>query len=104
MKPRREVNQDLVEFVRTLPCIACALPGPNHAHHVQTRGAGGGDTWNNLMPLCADHHGAWHQNPSRFIRKFPSVYTWLFEGGRHDVLKRYGITCDCGQSDCPVAP
>lgn len=91
LKPKRETNSDLLEFVRTLPCIACGLPGPSEAHHVTTRGAGGGDVWNNLMSLCGPHHREWHVNPGKFIRKHISTWHWLDQGGRHDVLERYGL-------------
>lgn len=33
----------------------CTFPGLD-AHHIQTRGAGGGDTKENLITVCRHHH------------------------------------------------
>lgn len=83
----RVVDLELLDAVRTLPCIAC-LTRPVEAHHVTTRGAGGGDTAVNVMPLCPAHHREWHQGITPFLRKFPSVRYWLEFAGRTDVLER----------------
>lgn len=85
------MDKELLELVRTLPCIACYLEPAGQAHHVTTRGAGGDDVATNLMPLCPADHSLWHQDPGRFIRAFPSVRRWLVLACRQDVLDRYRI-------------
>jgi hypothetical protein len=40
------------------PTAVCG--GINHAHHVTTRGAGGGDE--QIVPLCAIHHEEGHRS------------------------------------------
>lgn len=46
--------------IRTQPCAVCGLV-PCDAHHIRSRGAGGDDTADNLMPLCRDHHQEVHR-------------------------------------------
>lgn len=89
MKPKRVVNKDLVEFVKSLGCICCASSPPNDAHHVTHKGAGGGDTWDNLMPLCRKCHSQWHQQgPGKMIEEYKSVEYWLTKAKRTDVLEK----------------
>lgn len=90
-KKKRVVDEELLETVRGLPCLCC-FPVENyesHAHHVTTRGAGGGDTWDNVMPLCRIHHNEWHLNPGKAITNYPVLETWLTMANRQDVLRRY---------------
>lgn len=85
---QRVVDLNLIETVRTLPCMACGIT-PSQAHHVTTVGAGGGDIPENLMPLCAKHHSEWHTaGPSVMVKKYPSVYHWLRIAKRDDVFCR----------------
>ena len=72
--------------VRKLPCLCCSKPGPNEAHHVKSRGAGGGDTYFNLISLCTDCHtmgpNAWHKIGSiTFLYRFPWVMSYLVQLG-----------------------
>lgn len=46
------------------------------AHHLKTKGAGGGDEENNLIPLCAAHH------------------TEIHSSGAHAFFDRYGCFLD----------
>jgi hypothetical protein len=88
-KIKRTVDKKMISFVRTQRCCACGRMGAVDAHHVTTRGAGGGDTENNLMPLCHEHHTEWHMiGPSKMIDKYDGVYTWLWKMGRDDVIDR----------------
>lgn len=50
----------LIKRVRKLPCAICGEEGGNEAHHLQTRGSGGGDTIDNLVSLCRRHHQRIH--------------------------------------------
>lgn len=89
MKPLRIVDKQLVAYVRLLSCVACGKRPCGEAHHVTTRGAGGGDTVNNLMPTCKQCHSAIHQyGYAKAIERRPGIGVWLQEAGRTDVLER----------------
>ena len=99
MKPKRVVDKKLLETCRHLPCIACMsdqilqdeyrryvaefgtelLPiAVSHPHHVVTRGAGGGDTVDNLISLCVKHHSEIHRiGNERFREKYYAVNNWF---------------------------
>ena len=50
-------SQDRLLRIKATPCAVCGeLPSENH--HVRSKGAGG--TWENVVPLCARHHRAFH--------------------------------------------
>lgn len=54
-------------------CLACSWDRPVEAHHLLSRGQGGDDVMNNLVPLCASCHRAYHngnQNPRRMLARF----------------------------------
>ena len=85
-KKKRTHDPSYLDEVRSKLCFACGKPGPNEAHHVLTRGAGGGDDWWNLIPLCSDHHTlgpkAWHNiGPISFLNEFPHVEDVLISWG-----------------------
>lgn len=91
MKPKRIVDEALLDQVRALPCLACASRDPHgarsaigedwvrsHAHHVISRGAGGGDVPENVMPLCVEHHNQWHLYGKPYMRKeFAVIDVWM---------------------------
>lgn len=66
----QSTNTDFVgphaEFIRSLPCTICWSPGPNDPHHVETRGAGGGES--DLIPLCRNHHNEFHRQGKAFFQ------------------------------------
>lgn len=85
-KLKRTVDPQYLSIVRTKLCFACGVEGPNEAHHIQTRGSGGGDDWWNVIPLCQDHHTmgpkAWHNiGAISFLDEFPHV---------EDILRQWG--------------
>lgn len=85
-KHKRIVNHELMAIVRSLPCMACGTK-PSDAHHITTRGAGGDDVPENLMPLCSHHHREWHQmGPNFMIKTYSCVKHWLVGAGRTDIL------------------
>jgi hypothetical protein len=90
VKKKRLVDLDLLETVRSLPCLACGRT-PSEAHHVTTRGAGGDDLAENLMPLCTWHHQEWHMGIRKMLERYPSVLYWLELAGRSDILDRVGV-------------
>lgn len=87
-KTRPVRDKSLLETVRTLPCLGC-MRTPSDAHHVTTVGAGGGDTVDNVMPLCRDHHQEWHRRGGGYMAdKYGAVWNWLVLASREDVLKK----------------
>lgn len=57
--------------------------------HVVSRGAGGGDFVDNVMPLCRSHHIEQGQiGWVRMCDKYPDVFGWFIEYERLDVLER----------------
>ena len=82
----RTRDEEFLSAIRQLRCIACGAPPPSDAHHVRSKGAGGGDDWYNIIPLCPDHHtlggDAWHRLGVRsFLGKFPHVKEYLEKSG-----------------------
>jgi len=83
------LNKQMVEkdplFIKAigkLPCLACGIEGRTEAHHVKTRGSGGGDDAWNVIPLCALHHQRWHQvGWIAFCRSYPHVFQHLHRLG-----------------------
>lgn len=90
-KPKRTTDAKLLEVVRRLPCMGCVTgpvdPTPSekprsHPHHVISRGAGGPDVPENLLPLCAGHHQRVHAiGLTSFAAEKPLVKGWLEGAG-----------------------
>lgn len=88
-KPRRAISEDVLDAARASACVACGSIHLVHAHHVTSIGAGGGDTVDNVMPLCQTHHNYWHHKGAvDSCRKFPGIKRWLEYHGRLLVLER----------------
>lgn len=94
----RIVDTALLEQIRRLPCMACVDSDPlaaleaikagesggprSHPHHLRSRGAGGDDTPENVMPLCHVHHREVHaKGLNRFAETYVAVCLWLSEAG-----------------------
>lgn len=106
-KKTRKVNKPLLEVVKRLMCLACGggpspsgISGINYknypirsdADHITTRGAGGGDEWDNVWPLCRKHHQERHFHGLRHMaEKYNECRRWLEISGRIDVLDRIGL-------------
>lgn len=81
-------DPELLAAIREQRCLGCGAT-PSEAHHVTTRGAGGGDEPTNVMPLCVYCHRRWHmRGPGYMIRMHPAVRYWLQLAGRQDVFDR----------------
>lgn len=77
MKQKRIQDRTLIDFVKTLPCIACGVMADD-AHHVKTLKSGGGDVPENLMPLCRLHHRLIHDQGLYLVSQtYPTVEKWL---------------------------
>lgn len=95
MKHCRIVNEELLETVRNLPCLACASIDPegareamwenkirSHPHHVKTKKSGGPDLPHNLAPLCFKHHRSIHDiGTEAMADQFMVFRDWLVLGG-----------------------
>ena len=60
-------NAEYLEWIRSLKCAGCGLPGPSEAHHLKgdlhMSGAGMKAPDYLAMPLCRDCHRRLHDNP-----------------------------------------
>ena len=88
-KKKRIVDPECLERVKKLPCAICKKSSFSDPHHITTRGAGGGDTEDNVMPLCRKHHHQWHWlGIKTMIRKYNEVAIWLLAHKRYDIMSR----------------
>lgn len=81
-KPKRKVDEKLLEHVRAQPCASCGALPPSDPSHLMSRGAGGPDSEYNVAPQCRVCHSLWHQlGPRSFVRRFPRFQVWLIDHG-----------------------
>lgn len=45
-------DPEFLKAIRELACLACGRHPKSEAHHIKTKGAGGGDDFWNVIPLC----------------------------------------------------
>jgi hypothetical protein len=69
------VDKLVLKEVKTQRCIACNNPETDPAH-IKSRGSGGGDTHDNLLPLCRRCHTEQH---SLGWRVFAGRYAFVTE-------------------------
>jgi hypothetical protein len=100
-------------FSTSEPCTAClkVTENGNTFHHVKTRGAGGSNHPENMMPLCQSHHALVHSSIGLqgFVNLHPRVHEWMlrnnwyqnFDGkwfNENSVAKRKkGLYAECIQ-------
>lgn len=94
-KPQRVRDQKYLNYVKTLPCLCFngldskyrCNSGPVDPDHITSRGAGGGDTPDNVWPLCRTHHNLRHARGLPYItERYPKLKKWLLENKRYDIL------------------
>ncbi len=86
-KTTRIVDQSLLNFVKTLPCMACGKT-PSDPDHVTTRGAGGDDVAVNVWPLCREHHNERHAHGLGFmVETYHGCLMWLRRAKRTDIFE-----------------
>src|SRR5688500_1174103 len=69
-KPKRVVDFDLLYRTKQDGCSVCGRR-PADPAHIKSRGAGGPDLKENVIPLCRQHHSEQHQRGwIRFIQKY----------------------------------
>lgn len=77
-KKRRYRDEDYLESIRAIPCVATGRAPPSDAHHVKSRGAGGGDDYWNVIPLSRAAHQELHKiGTKKFAAKYPWVKQYL---------------------------
>lgn len=87
-KKKRLKDRELLDRVKQETCVACD-GFPTDPAHVTSRGAGGGDTQNNVMALCRLHHIEQGQTGwGAFMIEYPPVRSWLLLKNRGDVIER----------------
>ena len=60
---------------RHLICEACTRRPAGPAHHIKSRGAGGGDDVSNLLSLCGECHTRIHtEGEGRFVLHYPRLH------------------------------
>jgi len=80
-KKKRVVNKELLQRIRLLPCANCGAGGSD-PHHIISRGAGGVDVEENVLPLCRHCHSKIHSVGIRkFIEKAAHVRILLRRSG-----------------------
>lgn len=77
-KKKRVRDEKFLQAIRSISCLACGRSPQSDAHHVRSKGAGGGDDFWNVIPLCCDHHtlgpDAWHRvGVQEFLKRFPHI-------------------------------
>ncbi len=81
-KPGRKPYVYNLELTRQLDCVLCYHPPPNDPHHLRSRGAGGTDEIENLVPLCRKCHTAIHTTGIvEQAEKYPAFKRILIEKG-----------------------
>ncbi len=72
-KVKRVVDKDLLRQYAKMPCAVGYVTHmrPVAGHHIKTKGSGGDDVDDNLIPLCASHHAEIH---STGIKAFLAAY------------------------------
>lgn len=87
-KKKRIVDPKLLAAIRLMPCLICDAR-PVDPDHITTRGAGGGDTYDNVWPLCRFHHQVRHAKGIGFLFGISqNVRLWLASRERWDVIER----------------
>jgi hypothetical protein len=65
-KEKLNVLNDFLELARQSHCVVCAKK-PCDPDHIKTRGSGGGDSWDNIIPLCRRHHTERHAKGMKYM-------------------------------------
>jgi len=60
-------DPDYLVWLRHRPCLICAAY-PSDAHHAGRRGLGQKAHDHTALPLCRQHHAAWHDGGDPFRR------------------------------------
>ncbi len=73
-KSKRIEDIRLLETYHDMECAACGDWQNVSGHHIKSRGAGGHDIPENLIPLCIRCHTEIHMiGPTKFYQKYPKL-------------------------------
>lgn len=91
-KKRRLNDESALERARMLPCVRCGKPPPNDPAHIKSKGSGGDDIDDNLLPLCRECHRYQHWiGWPRFAVTHQNVYDALLDRGWEVIRDESGI-------------
>lgn len=78
-KVKRIENRKLLDHVKSQKCLIFGCRGfPVDPCHIRTRGSGGPDIIENLVPMCRSHHTEQGKLPwSEFLVRYPEVRSVL---------------------------
>lgn len=89
MRKQRIVDKRLVREVGKRECAACGRDGVSEVHHIKSRGAGGPDLEENLLPLCHPCHEMTHKiGTIKMMSRYPFLRValrgkgWTWEDGK----------------------
>jgi hypothetical protein len=68
-KKKRVVDKKLLNSFHGKPCVICGSTIGTVGHHIQTRGARGDDSEENLIAVCQFHHNEIHSKGRETFRK-----------------------------------
>jgi 5-methylcytosine-specific restriction endonuclease McrA len=73
-KKRRTKDKIFLKKMQEVGCVACGATPPVDACHIKSRGAGGGDDWFNIIPMCRKCHTEQHTiGWIQFTKKYSHV-------------------------------
>lgn len=82
VKTKRYVNEENLKRVRSKPCACCGKTDSINAHHIKSRGSGGGDYEFNLLAVCYLHHAEIHKRGiSYMVNKYFNLSSVLHKNG-----------------------
>ena len=71
-----------MEKYRGQPCVVCGTTYGTVGEHIKTKGAGGRDSVNNVMPICQLHHNEKGNKGVRHMAEtYESYFYWLIDHG-----------------------
>ncbi len=90
-KPRRIRDRKLLDHEKSKPCSVSECRKASDPDHIRSRGSGGHDTSDNILPLCRSHHTergtvGW----GVFLMKYPHVEEILEKKG-WILTTRFGV-------------
>ena len=89
-KTKRIDDPELLKKISKMKCqIGRNCKGRVDPAHVTSKGAGGDDTEENVMPLCRKHHNQWHWlGIKTMVSKYSEIALWLLAKNRWDVMSK----------------
>ncbi len=79
-----------LQTTRDLSCVCCGAAGPSDPAHIKSRGAGGKNDGDSVIPLCRSCHVKQHlMGMCHFAFEVPAVRQALFDRG-WDIVEQFG--------------